>query len=155
MTTKASPEEFQAVEAKVKELLQAIQLDVNLESETQEDRLYFNVSGPDARIFLNNREETLRSITLLLHTWRQKAFPDSEMDIKFDANRVLFEREKEVRAQAFSALDEIKQPGDEVVLEPMNPYERRMVHMALVDHDHIVTESLGDSHMKRVVVRHK
>ncbi len=156
MTTiiQVTDEERNLVEEKVKSLLKAVALDVNLETEVEGARLYFNVSGPDTRYFLRNKEEVLRNISLLLHSFHQKAFPKSEIEIKFDANHSLKEREKEVRAMAFSAGEQLVEEGDEILLNPLNPYERRIVHIALKGREEFRTESVGEGHYKKVRIRY-
>ena len=151
--TKVTDEEKNRLEEKVKTLLRAVELDVDLETDTEEDRLYFNVSGPDVRFFLRNKEEVLRSVTLLLQTLHHKLFPESEIDIRFDANRVLREREDEVRAMVREAVNALSEDGDETLLEPLNPYERRIIHLALKNEAQFETESVGEGHYKKVKVR--
>ena len=148
-----STEEVKVVEDKVKELLRALQLDVHLSTETEEKRLYFNVTGPDARSFLRNKDEILKSISLLLQTVHQAKFDNKDLEIRFDANGTLLEREKEVRAMAFNAVEQLGQDTDVITLEPLNPYERRIVHMTLSDRKDLITESVGDGHFKRLRIR--
>jgi len=146
-------EERDSVEAALKDMLRALQLDVDLEAEEDGGRLFFNVSGPDARIF-QRKEDNLKSVSLLLQTYHQKMFPKSDLEIRFDANRSMREREKELRAMAFTAADELKKEGDETLLDSLNPYERRIVHMTLQEIAHVDTHSVGEGHYKRLCVRY-
>ncbi len=157
MTTHlVSQEEQTLIEEKVKDLLRALQLDVNLDSRIEDGRLYFNISGSEARFFLaGGKDEILKALSFLLVTWHQMQYPESDLDIRVDANHTLFEREKEVRAMANQAIDSLHNPGDEAILEPLNPYERRLVHMALQDDLRLETESLGEGHHKRICIRMK
>lgn len=152
MTT-INAEERNNVEQTLKDLLRALQLDVDLEAEEEDGRLYFNVSGPEARIF-QRKEDNLKSVSMLLQAYHDKNYPDSELEIRFDANRSMRDREKELRSMAFAAADELKADGDETVLEPLNPYERRIVHMTLQGIEHVDTSSMGDGHYKRLRVRY-
>ncbi len=155
MTTaeKINPEERASVEQTLKDLLRALELDVDLECEEEEGRLYFNVSGPDARVF-QRREDNLKSVSLILQTYLEKKHPESDLEIRFDANRSMRDREKELRAMAFAAADDLKAEGDEVMLDSLNPYERRIVHMTLQGIEHVDTSSVGEGHYKRLCVRY-
>lgn len=144
--------EQEALETLLQTLLESLDLDVGLEVEPKESGLYFNISGPDAHLFLKNREDTIRGITFLLQTYQQKHFPESEVNLKVDAENALLEREKELQAMALEVAERLAVQGDEYLLDPLNPYERRLVHLALVGLEHIETESLGDGHFKRMKI---
>ena len=146
-------QEKNRIEEQLKSLIQAVEMDVALESEIDGNRLYFNVVGPDARFFLRNKEEILKNTSFLLQTLHDKEFPDNKIEIRFDANRTLVQKETEMKDLAESAAAKLVGPGDEIILDPLNPYERRLVHIALQAKASLKTESIGEGHYKRIKIR--
>ncbi len=146
---------FDKMEKLARGLVDASEMEVSLEMDRNENGLYFNVSGPDAKYFLANKGEVLRSATQLLHYAHKRDHPDSELNVKFDAEWSQRGREDEVRQLALDAAARVDDGGGEVELEPLNPYERRIVHMTLVDRADLATASVGEGHMKSVRVAKK
>ena len=147
-----SQTQIEHIESMIQELLDATDLDVALESEVSEDRLYFNFKGPDQSLLLSNRGDVLKGLTMLMKTYQDKHFPDASEDIKFDADSYLRNRDSRVQDMALQASEGLKQPGDKVTLEPMNSYDRRMVHLTLQDKPALKTHSVGEGALKKIVI---
>ena len=75
-----------------------------------------------------------------------------EADVYVDSMNYRAARENELKDIALNFAEKVKQTGKEYSLNPMNPYERRLVHMALKDDDGIATISRGDGYIKRVSI---
>jgi spoIIIJ-associated protein len=71
---------------------------------------------------------------------------------RLDAGGLRAVREESLRARARVAAAEVRERGEEVLFEPLNPAERRIVHLELQDLAGVATESLGNGHLKRVRV---
>ena len=143
------------LEDKVISLLKVLDLDVKLESKIQNNRLYFNVEGTDTSCFFYGKDDPLKSISILLQTYCEKVHPGSNLEIRFDVNREVDALERELKEEALAACEGLTKDGDEITLEPLNSFERRIVHMALRDVDHIETQSLGNGHLKPILIRFK
>ena len=61
-------------------------------------------------------------------------------------------REDEIVEIAMRTADKVKARDEECVMSPLNPYERRLVHMALGEVDGVATRSIGDGFLKRVAI---
>lgn len=146
---------MEAIEEKARSLVEALSYDVSLETQVDGDKIYLNVVGEDSDYFLTNRGEALKNVSFLLKMFQDKAFADLDLDIKFDADSYLADKEDELRSMALAAREDLATAGDEVTLEPLNPYDRRIVHMTLAEFDDVDTESLGEGHYKRLLVRKK
>lgn len=146
-------EQKQDIEERVKDLLRAIQLDVNLESSLSDNKIFFNVTGPDARFFLTNKDESLRGISYLLTHYGEKKYPEQDIEVRFDANRTLTDKEQELRAKAMNAYNSLKESGDEATIDALNPYDRRIVHMTLQELEGVESNSFGEGHFKKMRVR--
>ena len=155
MTTEMAIEEEKGkVEEKLRALLDVLEYDVTLTSEVQDgNRLYFNIEGEDNEFFMGHRGDVLRNLTFLLHSYHAHHFPKSELEIKCDASHMLRDKEEEVRDLAIKAADGLEKPGDVATLDPLNAYERRIVHLALQERENLKTESIGDGHFKKVLIR--
>ena len=145
--------EVELLESTLRGLLEQLELTVELETEISENAVYFNIVGDDQEYFQHNRGELLRDMTYLLHTLHRKAFPESENDVKVDAGNLVRDKERELCDMAMSAAQRAMDTGKEVLMAPLNPYERRIVHMALQTHDQLETESMGEGHLKRIAIR--
>lgn len=143
-----------ALRTRVENLLKTLPLELKLETEVSDKRLFLNVVGSDAEHLLIHKGEVLKGITLLLKIYQEKHFPDSEIEIKMDANRFLLEKESELRKMAEEASESLKGSGDEITLEPLNSYDRRIVHLELQNKSHLQTRSVGMGHMKSIVIRY-
>lgn len=143
-----------AIEDKLLAFAEALELDVELETEQpDEETLYFNFDGEDADLFLHNKTEHLRSLGSLLQNWLEIKHNDTSIKIKLDARHNLRDRETSLRDMAVEAASSLEKVGDEVTLDTMNPYDRRLVHMALSDRNDLQTMSRGEGHFKRMVIR--
>ena len=147
-------EELKSLEALVKDLLNAARVDVEVVAEVDDQRVFFNVSGPDQSLFMDGRGDTLKNISFLLKTYQEKHFPESSYEIKLDAGNLLQDREQRLRDSALEAADTLQAVGDHVELEPMNAYDRRIVHIALQDRVGLRTESVGEGHLKSIVIHY-
>lgn len=128
-------------------------LDVRLESDIDLPSVYVNFVGEDEDYFYKNYGESLRDLSFLMMTLVEKQFPEVELEIKVDSGGYLAAKEAELRGMAESAAARARDTQNQVLLNPLNPYERRLVHMALQKHEDIETESLGEGHLKRIAVR--
>ncbi len=150
--TNATLEEREDIEAKLRSFMATLEMDVEIDTEYKDDSLYFNVHGKDQRYFLANKTESLRSLGFLLQTYLEHRYPDSKMQIKLDADHFHQEKENEISELARSASERLSQVGDQVTLDPLNPYDRRLVHIALKEMGNMESKSLGDGHYKRMVI---
>ena len=140
-------------EEKLLGLVAALGMEASVDTKADGAIIYFNLSGRDEEFFLEQKAEPLRSMSILMQTLFDKRNPDSEIQLKVDACRHLREKEDGLRQMAFNACEQLTEPGQEVKLEPLNPYDRRIVHMALQDNTQIETHSVGNGHFKQLVVR--
>ena len=83
--------------------------------------------------------------------WREK--PTGSCRIRLESDGYRADRDAEIRALALEAAEEARRSRKVVRLPPLNPYERRIVHMAVSELSGIVTESHGDGFTKRIDVK--
>ena len=141
---------------KVKDFLENVlaKMDIDncaVEAEENGDVMVLNVVGENASAVIGHRGETLDALqylcNLLLNT--------SESGFKrvtLDAENYRSKREKILQRLASNMEQKVKRSGKEVSLEPMNPYERRIIHTALQGSKYVTTQSEGQGSARHVVV---
>lgn len=113
------------------------------------DKLQIELTGPDASYAIGYRGETLDALQYLSGlVLGGKSFKR----ITVDAEGYRGKREKTLRQLASNLEQRVKRTGREAKLEPMNPYERRIIHMALQNSKYVTTQSEGQGNARHVVI---
>jgi spoIIIJ-associated protein len=113
-----------------------------------------DVRGDDLGLLIGWRGETLRAMQLIVNTMVRQSLPDAGA-IVIDIERYRARREDSVRELALRVADRAKRNQERIGLEPMQAYERRVVHTALADDPDLSTESEGEDPDRRVVITPK
>ena len=114
--------------------------------------LWIDVRCPEAEKLLEYRNEGLDALQMLVQTmWGHRA--KSRMRITIDLNGVREEHQAKLAKMAERIAERVQQTGRPVMLEPMIPSERRIIHLTLRDHPDVMTESSGDGGTRRVMVK--
>lgn len=110
------------------------------------------INAADAQMIIGQNGETLRAITHLLRVMARKEFAQ-EVLIEADANGYLEKRKNYLRQLAVSTANDVSLLKKEIVLPPMNSYERRIIHVELADRADIATESRGERISRRIAIK--
>lgn len=116
-----------------------------------QSRLVFNIVGPDRNIFLTKKGAALTALQYLVN----KIFMnrgEATQKIFIDSQGYRVAREEELREIALRSADKVRKSQKEYCLTPMNPYERRLIHLALKDDGEVVTVSRGEGFIKQVSI---
>ena len=120
----------------------------------QDDVLLLNVSGEDSHNVIGYRGETLDALqylcSLLLNT-KVSGFKR----LVLDSEGYRSKREKTLQKLAANLEQKVKRTGKSTKLEPMNPYERRVIHTALQNSKYVTTESEGQGPSRHIVISPK
>ena len=114
----------------------------------------FNIEGEDLGILIGRRGQTLSSLQYLLRLIVGRK-TNSWLPIVIDAESYKQRRYEALQALAHRMAENVKTKGTPFTLEPMPPYERRIVHMALANHSAVYTESIGEGESRKVVIKPK
>ncbi len=147
-TTPADPA---AVEALADRILHGLGLDLKAAARDAGETIEADISGPDREHLLDRRGEGLNALQYLLNRIIYRGHRGKRIHVDCNGFRRL--REEEVVEIARLAAEKAKAHGEEVLLSPLNPYERRLVHLALAEMGGVDTESRGDGFLKRVAIR--
>ena len=118
----------------------------------EEGRLEIELSGSDTDRCFEEEGEVLRSIEHLLPRLI-RALCGEAIPVRVDCDNFHEIREEQLRTLAQRVAAEVRKRGRPRTLEPMNPADRRVIHMTLADDPGVVTESEGEGYFKRVSVR--
>jgi spoIIIJ-associated protein len=113
--------------------------------------LVLNLVGDDLGVLIGRRGETLRDLqflTRLIVSRRMGAWPNLVLDVEGYKSR----RTTALRSLAKRMADQVRRTHQSVVLEPMPPNERRIVHLALRDDPDVFTESTGEDEARKVQI---
>ena len=141
---------------KVKDFLENVlaKMDIDncaVEAEENGDVMVLNVVGENASAVIGHRGETLDALQYLCNTLlngKESAFKR----VSLDAENYRSKREKVLQRLASNLELKVKRTGRAVKLEPMTPYERRIIHTSLQNSKYVTTQSEGQGSARHVVV---
>ena len=125
--------------------------EVNVEATADGDVLRVNLSGPDMGIVIGKRGETLDALQHLTSLVVNKGEGDF-MKVSLDAENYREKRNEALDSLAHKLANKVMRTRRSTTLEPMNAYERRIIHSALQDHESVTTYSIGQGINRKVVI---
>lgn len=141
-----------AVEEFLTDALKAMNMEVELTSVIEEDgSLSVNMEGANMGILIGKRGQTLDSLQYLANRVANK-YQDGYVRVKLDTENYRARREETLKTLAKNIAHKVKRNRRAVSLEPMNPYERRIIHSALQNDPYVTTHSEGEEPYRKVVV---
>lgn len=132
-------------------ILRLAKLDLQAQVSPGDDRLEVDLDGPDRDRLLDEEGEVLQAIEYLVPRVMRGIVGDSTA-CRVDSGSFRRNREEELVALAKRTAEAVREKGGPITLEPMNPTERRIVHITLSDEPDVTTESEGEGYFKQVVV---
>ncbi len=127
----------------------ALGLTTSIDVEHTADGPRLNLSGEDAELLVRHRGEPLKALQHVVDMAFGRAAGD-EKRVFIDALAYRKGKDIELRQMAKLLAEKVKQTGIDQQLGPLNPYERRLVHMAVAEIPGVATESIGDAFSKTV-----
>lgn len=128
-----------------------ISVNVNIVENTDEKTMNIDLSGEDMGVMIGKRGQTLDSLQYLVSLVVNKD-GDEYVRVKVDTENYRQRRKDTLENLAKNISFKVKRTGKKVTLEPMNPYERRVIHSALQNDKFVETHSEGEEPFRRVVV---
>jgi spoIIIJ-associated protein len=142
----------EAVSTFLKDTLKAMGMEVEIALDIDEDgSLSINMSGPNMGILIGKRGQTLDSLQYLANRVANK-HQSGYVRVKLDTENYRARREETLKHLAKNIAHKVKRNRRPVALEPMNPYERRIIHSALQNDPYVTTHSEGEEPYRKVVV---
>ena len=135
----------------LREMFVAMGIVVEIETKRKEKQLLINLSGEDMGILIGKRGQTLDSIQYLVNLVVNKG-NSPYLSVMLDTQNYRQRRKETLESLAYHLAKRVKQSGQKVVLEPMNPYERRIIHSSLQNNKYVTTYSEGEEPFRNVVI---
>lgn len=150
--TPMNEETIKVCEEYLLSILKEMGLDAKVTSREEEDHsLYMDVSGEDMGLIIGKRGQTLDALQYLLNRVAG-THQDNNVRIKLDTEDYRERRKKTLENLARNIASKAKKTNRNVVLEPMNPYERMIIHSTLQQDPAVTTYSKGKEPYRTVVV---
>ncbi|HEY7566462.1 MAG TPA: R3H domain-containing nucleic acid-binding protein [Gemmatimonadaceae bacterium] len=113
-----------------------------------------NLEGEDGGVFIRRGGEGLQALQHLVATAFRKQLGDDNR-IVIDCNGFRRDKDAELKQMARFMADKAKSSGMPQEMGPLNPYERRIVHLQIAEDPAVTSESIGDAFMKTVIISTK
>lgn len=129
-------------------------LEVAMEKMTNEERILLNLRGKGLGILIGKHGQTLNALQYLTNLAAGRLYHHRYF-VVLDVENYRARREQTLTALARRLADKAKRTGLPVELEPMEPGERRIIHLALQNDPDVVTDSEGEGSYRHVVIHGK
>lgn len=126
-----------------------IQVTISVEDGDNGPRL--NIAGDEAELLVRHRGEPLKALQHVVDMAYGRSLPDDQR-VFVDALEYRKGKDVELRQMAKLLAAKVKETGLDQQLGPLNPYERRIVHLAVAEVPGVTTESVGDAFSKTVLI---
>lgn len=127
-------------------------VDVDIKYDDIEKQMEIELKGEEMGMLIGKRGQTLDSLQYLTSLVANKKSVDEYIKIKIDTENYRQRRKETIENLARNVANKVKKTGRPAFLEPMNPYERRLIHAALQADKYVDTHSEGEEPHRKVVV---
>lgn len=129
----------------------AMGLTLDVATEETPDHVRLNLTGEGADVFLRRKGEPLDALQVIVNTAFRRE-DRGERHYVVDVQGFRKEQDEELRKKARELAAKVQASGEEEELGPLNPYARRIVHLAVAENPAVTTESFGEDLLKTVVI---
>ncbi|MBQ3123142.1 MAG: KH domain-containing protein, partial [Firmicutes bacterium] len=120
-----------------------------------DDCIYIDIDGKDAGTIIGKRGQTLDAVQYLTSLVANKEEGKKYTRVVVDAENYRAKRERTLEQLAYRLADKVTRTRKSIKLEPMNPYERKVIHATLQSNPHVTTRSEGEEPYRRVIIELK
>ncbi|MBS4957610.1 MAG: protein jag [Clostridium sp.] len=133
-------------------VLSSMNIKSDIDIKEENDIIKINLKGPNMGLVIGYRGETLDSLQYLVSLVINKNHENPYKKVVLDAENYRHKREETLIKLAQKTAYKVKKSGRPYKLEPMNPYERRIIHSALQEYTDINTYSEGEEPFRRIII---
>jgi len=151
--TKEEPQEDDVNFAKrtLEEILALIPVEATIVATRGDGTIDLRIQGDRSGLLIGRKGKTLDALQFLVNKIVSKAL-DKKIDVVIDSENYRRRREDSLTQMALKMGDKAKRIKKPVTTNPMNPHDRRLVHLALKNDENLETRSRGEGLLKRVVI---
>lgn len=148
-TVEVTPEQY--IENLLHEIGAFFDLSLNIKISHQNERIEVLVQGDNGDLLVGKDGEILNALQYLIRLAVAKKFKQN-FKILIDINGYREKKKKALTTMAKRLADKVKRTGRRIKTDPLNPYERRIIHTLFKHNKFITTKSEGEGHTKKVVI---
>lgn len=148
----AKPDSLDDAKTFLVNVLNSMNINADIDIKEENDIININLRGPKMGLVIGYRGETLDSLQYLVSLVVNKNHDVPYKKVVLDTENYRSKREETLKRVAQKTAYKVKKTGRPYKLEPMNPYERRIIHSALQSYNDINTYSEGEEPFRRIVV---
>lgn len=138
---------------KAKEIVEGVLRLMGLNAKVEVEhrgRPYLNIIGEDTSLLIGKRGRTLDALQFIINLILARK--GERRKVLLDSKGYRGQRKETLERLALKAAEEVRSKRRKVTLEPMNSWERRIIHTILQNYEDVMTQSTGESGKRRVVV---
>jgi spoIIIJ-associated protein len=159
VTLKSAPEaeqssamhEVRLAQETLEKILSMIPVEANVQTDRMEDNIVLNIVGDRSGLLIGRKGKTLDALQYIVTKIVNKAI-DKRINVVVDSENYRKRRKDSITQLALKMGDKAKKTKKPVATNPLNPHDRRLVHLALKDDDDLETKSRGEGLLKKVVI---
>lgn len=142
------------VEEFLKIFIQKLEKRLEYSVKLEKNEILVNINGDDCGNLIGYRGETLNAMQTIISSIANKKVKE-RIKVILDIQNYREKREKNLIELAEKVSKTVLRNGKNITLEPMSPYERKIIHSALQENNRIETYSIGEGDNRRVVIAKK
>lgn len=139
------------ISAFLRDIVAAMGLSLTVRVEEDPEATRIELEGEDGGVLVRRGGEGLQALQHLVATSFRRQLGDDNR-ILIDCNGFRRDKDAELRQMAIFMADKARTAGAPQEMGPLNPYERRIVHMAVAERSDVTSESIGDAFLKTVII---
>ncbi|OPH53574.1 DNA-binding protein [Paenibacillus ferrarius] len=145
------PDPLEEAIAFLQDMFEAMQISITIDTRKDREGFVLNMSGSELGILIGKRGQTLDALQYLVNIVANR-YANSHFRIILDAENFRDRRKKTLEELAVRLANRVIKSKKEVILEPMNSQERKIIHAELQGHPVVKTYSKGEEPNRRVVI---
>ena len=162
VTLKSTPEPEEGAETDevkfaretLEKILSLIPVEANVQADRMEDHIVLSIVGDRSGLLIGRKGKTLDALQYIVTKIVNKAL-DKKINVVVDAENYRKRRTDSIVQLALKMGEKAKRIKKPVATNPLNPHDRRLVHLALKDDEELETRSRGEGLLKKVVIMPK
>ncbi|HHY14230.1 MAG TPA: protein jag [Thermoanaerobacterales bacterium] len=136
------------------QIIRVMKINVSIDVKEEENQIFVNLQGPNVGLLIGRRGETLNALQYLTGLALNKT-TEEYVRVIIDGAGYKERRKRTLIKLAERLARQAKRTGKKVTLEPMSPYERKIIHTALQNDAAVTTYSEGLEPYRRIVIENK
>ncbi|RJQ31889.1 MAG: KH domain-containing protein [Actinobacteria bacterium] len=145
-------EKTQIITKLVEDIISATDIDCDISIEEDADGIHVDLRGEELGILIGKDGNTLDSIEFILGIAANRG-QEERSKVFLDIEGYKSRKKERIEEMSKQAAEKVEQTGEAMSLSPMNPYERRLVHMVLKESTAVITESIGEEPERHIVIK--